>query len=74
MAPTFGDARAIRALRALEGSAGRMGGVALVALCLDPPSTRRWVAGGRPGPCYRCLAYQPGTPTGCHFTERSTAP
>lgn len=73
MPPRFGDAEAIRALRALEGSAGRMGGLPLVALCLDPKATRRW-SETRPGPCYRCIAYQPATATGCHFTERRANP
>jgi len=73
MPPRFGDSRAIAALRKLEASAGRMGALPLVALCLDPEATRRW-AETRPAPCYRCIAYQPGTPTGCHFTERGPGP
>jgi hypothetical protein len=73
MPPRFGDSRTIAAMRKLEASAGRMGGLPLVALCLDPASTRRW-AETRPAPCYRCLAWAPDTVTGCHFTERGIGP
>jgi hypothetical protein len=68
--PTFGDAQAIAAARRLEGYAGRMAGVPLVALCASPRATRAYVASGRPGPCYRCLAYRPDLASGCHFVER----
>lgn len=72
--PTFGDRASIAAARGLERYAGQMAGVPLVTLCASPAATRAYVASGRPGPCYRCLAYRPETATGCHFTERGIEP
>ena len=57
--------------------AGQLGGLPLAVLCTDPTATRarqRTADALAPGlnvsACYRCLAYRPATPTGCHFTER----
>lgn len=38
--------------------------------CQKPVETRALAAEGKPTPCYRCLAFRPGTPSGCFLIER----
>lgn len=41
----------------------------ILELCRDPRWMRDLAEAGGQTPCYRCLAYRPGTKTGCHFLE-----
>lgn len=44
----------------------------VIQLCSDPRKTRDRAEVGEAVPCYRCLAFEPDTKTGCRFLERGS--